>query len=141
MPQPGSTVTIGGQEWRVVSREDYSALEGLEKKYREAGRPKKVDTAAAWQFVEDLTRFWISRWPQEFRRFKEEVKEIQETRSTPYGGANPHKESSQTLRYLSVMPMRIQRLLRVYFPEQKFDKKFMREWTRRFELFRVTEKL
>lgn len=95
------------------------------------GTRETVKSQQDWEVVEALFRFFVVRWPKEFADFKASVDLIRHTRNP--GG----KSLSREIMYVGAMPPRLERMIRVIFPHQKFDKTFIYKLVKKFKLLKV----
>lgn len=95
------------------------------------GSRETVKTDNDWNVLANVIVFFIQRWPSEWEQFRSSMPEIRETRRA--GGYSRSKE----IRYVAALPPRLERLIKIMFPYQQYDKKFMNQLIRRFKAFRV----
>jgi hypothetical protein len=95
------------------------------------GNREVVKTSKDWEILEELLKFYIKRWPQEFAEFKETIPNIRHSRRD--GGYSKSKETM----YVGAIPPRFMKLIKVIFPQQQFDKKFVWKMVTKIPLFRV----
>lgn len=95
------------------------------------GNRETVKTDKDWQILNELIVFYIKRWPNEWMEFRASMPEIRQSRRA--GGYSKSKE----IMHVASLPFRLERLIKVIFPYQQYDKKFMWEFVRRFSAFRV----
>jgi len=95
-------------------------------------------TRPLWEVIRYIFDTWKKSSPSVYESFIFEVKEKQRSRGTVYGS-----NSSKTLRYLVDIPKKIYMLIRILYPVEQLqmDKKFMREFARRFPECRVAQKI
>lgn len=91
-----------------------------------------IKTESDWKVFEELLKFWIKQWPQEYIEFKETIRDLRETRND--GGYSESKE----LKYVGALPsQRFMKMVKAIFPAQQWDKKFISKFIKRFPLFKV----
>jgi nitrous oxide reductase len=95
------------------------------------GQRDFVKSENDWLVVEDLLRFFASQWPMEWHEFKTSIPDIRRTRSE--GGYSQTKE----IKYIASVPPRFMKMVKVIFPAQEWDKKFMTKFIKRFPLFKI----
>ena len=95
------------------------------------GNRDEITLESDWEVFEELLKFYSKRWPQEFKEFCQSVKEIRRTRS--YKGYSKSKE----MMYVGSIPERFMRIVKVVFPKQQFDKKFIWKMVKRYKIFKV----
>ena len=124
------------------------AVDGVSKKIRKAGdvsaaeRVMKLkNTSGPWAAIEEMVKIWAERSPGEFKGFKIHLDDIRETRIDPKFGRTRGKKMER--RLILVLPQALQFMIRSVFKadELPFDRKFYREFARRFKMFRIPEKL
>lgn len=113
---------------RLFRKHDVESVDLILKR---AGPRMAVETESDWQIVEMLVNFYSVRFAAEFRGFKSDVIDLRETRGN--GGKSKDKE----ILYLASFPPRLLRMLKIIFPFQQYDKKFMYKFVRKFPTFKV----
>ena len=91
-----------------------------------------------WTVIRVIVDAWKKESPARWDSFLFSVKEKQKSRLNKYGSSK-----SKNLRYLIDMPTKVYQLIRVLYPveELSMDKKFFREFAKRFKEFAVPEKI
>jgi hypothetical protein len=84
-----------------------------------------------WRIVEELIKFFIYKWPDQWTEFKSSLSDIKETRRD--GGYSESKE----IKYVGSLPPKLMGLIKAIFPDQQWDKKFLNKFVNRFKLFKV----
>jgi len=108
---------------------------------------KLVKTKPFWEVVEGVIKVWTKHNPTKWKAYLVEIKDVKEGQkvtsvgSKQFRGVSKDKKTGGYLSYMVDMPAWIMLCLRRLYPDLKFDKKFFREFGRRFPLFRVREKV
>ncbi len=91
-----------------------------------------------WVVVEKIVDFWKSENPTEYRSLLVEVPKLRKSRARSSGASK-----SKNTRFLADIPLKIIQIIQtLYGPEElPLDKRFFREFARRFPEFRVAERL
>lgn len=94
-----------------------------------------------WEVIEEIIFSWIEREKEDFMGFKVYLDGVRETRIDKKFGSTPDKDFDR--RMIMMFPMKIQQMIRSLYTAQElpFDKKFFREFARRFEFFKIPEKI
>lgn len=114
---------------RQFKRADVQAVDKLIELAQ--GNRDVVVTDSDWRLVEIIFQFFMERWPAEFQAFYESIPDIRGTRRS--GGYSKTKE----LKYVGALPERFMRLVKVIFPYQQYDKKFVNKLVKRIPLLKV----
>jgi hypothetical protein len=114
---------------RLFRKEDVEAVDLIIKRAR--GR-QVVKTDDDWSVVEMIVSFYFARWPKEAEEIKESVKQIRETRK------NDGDSKTKELRYVAALPPKLERMIKICFPFQQYDKAFMNKFVKKVPLFRVS---
>jgi hypothetical protein len=115
-----------------VKKTDIQAIDYLVK----IGRGKQtVSSAHDWMILAKVFEFWTRRWPDEWQEFAKTVKDIKATRLNSKGTS-----ASGEIKYVGVLPPRFERLIKVIFPMQEFNKEFVYKLTRNIKITKVGEK-
>lgn len=115
--------------YRAFKRGDVEAVDRLVELSH--GHRDVVKTDEDWRVLEELIKFYVYRWPDEWKQFKATVPEIRETRRA--GGYSQSKE----IKYMGALPPRLERLIKRIFPMQQYDKKFTTKLFNKFTVFKV----
>ena len=115
-----------------VIKQDLDAVDYLVKIGR--GRTS-VKTANDWAVVGNIFEFWTRKWPYEWREFASTIKDIRVTRRSKTG-----KSASGGIKYVGALPPRFMRLIKVIFPYQQFDKKFVNKLVNNVKITKVGER-
>ena len=125
---------VGGfDEVRLYKKEDVEAVDYLVKIAH--GKRTTVSTLKDWEIVAKLFEFWTRKWPHEWNEFGESIKDIRATRAKKDG-----KSKSGEIKYVGALPPRFMKLIKIIFPEQQFNKKFVYQLTSRIKIIKVGEK-
>lgn len=90
-----------------------------------------VRTDSDWRVIEELCKFFASRWPDEAKEFRDAIPDIRSTRAS--GGYNKNKE----IRYVGAIPPRLMRLIKIIFPYQQYDKIFVNKLVKKIPILEV----
>jgi len=121
---PDARIVMRSYQKRVVSTIDHI----VELSH---GDRDVVSTENDWGIVEELLKFFANQWPHEFNEFKASIPDIRSTRND--GGYSKSKE----IKYVMAVPPRLERMIRVIFPMQQWDKKFVNKFVKRLPMFKV----
>ena len=114
---------------KVYTQRDVDAVDKLLELSK--GNREEIRTEEDWNVLANLVVFYIQRWANEWMEFRQTMPDIKETRRK--GGYSKSKE----IKYVGAMPPRLMKLIKIIFPYQQYDKKFMYEFIRRFQVFQV----
>jgi hypothetical protein len=115
--------------WLQVKRKDLEDVDRLVAISH--GNRETVKTAQDWMVLEEILKFYISRWPNEFLEFRKTVPQIRATRRT--GGYTKDKG----IKYVASLPPRFENLIKIIFSLQVFDKTFVYKLINKFKIFKV----
>jgi len=115
--------------WLAVKEKDVDDVDKLVELSH--GNRETVERPQDWVILEELLKFFINRWPEEFTEFKKTVPQIRASRRK--GGYTQNKE----MMYLASLPPRFERLIKAVFPRQQFDKDFIYKLIRRYKVFSI----
>lgn len=114
--------------WRQYQQRDVNFVDKLVHLSR--GR-QTVSTESDWKALEEVIKYYSQRWPEEWREFERTVEDIRLSRSS--GGYSQSKE----IKYTASIPARLERMIKIAFPHQQFDKKFIAGLVKRYKIFKV----
>ena len=121
---PDAIIVARQFEKRIVDRVDQIV-------HMARGERDEVKTESDWLVVDELMRFFVQEWPHEFVQFRDSIKDVRASRNS--GGYSKSKE----IKYTAAIPPRMERLLKVVFTHQTWDKKFIYNLIRRYPLLKV----
>lgn len=95
-------------------------------------------TKPLWSVIRYIYEAWAKSEPREYESFLFTVKDKRDTRINQYGSTR-----NKALRYTLDIPSKVYMLIRILYPveELRMDKKFLREFAKRFPECRVAEKI
>ena len=96
------------------------------------GRGKRVTGEKDWDVIEKVIRMWQTLYPQESKFFYDSMKKWR-VNSKP-SGINREKGGAMIQHKLEV-PQKLYQLIEAVYPDQKWDKRFVEKFAKRFELF------
>lgn len=114
--------------WKQYKKSDVQAVDKLVDMAK--GRTT-VSTESDWVLLGEVIEFYTERWPQEWREFVSSIPDIRHTRGE--GGYSESKE----MKYVGAFPLRLNKIIKIVFPKQQFDKKFVNKFVKRFRIFKV----
>ena len=110
------------EKWKVDS------INGI---IKELSGTDVVKTERDWNAVAQLVVFFIRTFPEEWKQFRDTIPDIRETRRE--GGYSRSKE----IKYVGALPFRLERMIKICFPYQQFNKEFVYKFVKRFKIFQV----
>lgn len=85
-----------------------------------------------WELLKYAFTTFAKNWPMEYSEFKDQIATIRHTRR------DKAYSQSKEMQYVGALPFRFERIIKVLFPMQNVDKKFIWELVRRMKVFKVT---
>lgn len=116
---------------RAFRQRDVDAVDKIVELSR--GR-EDVKTESDWKVLLAVVEFYIRRWPDEWMEFRSTMPDIRQTRNV---NKKHGYSDSKEIKYLAAIPLRLERLIKICFPQNQFNKKFSYEFIRRFKAFQV----
>jgi len=96
------------------------------------GNRETVRTEEDWKVVEELFKFFASEWPREYAEFKQSIGSIRDAKGEGYS-------KTREIRHVGSLPPRFEKMIKVIFPYQQWDKEFVNKFVKKFPLFKVGE--
>jgi hypothetical protein len=106
-------------------------VEGVDRLVEKGRGRQSITTESDWALLEEIVKFFIKEWPHEWLDYKKTIPDIRQTRKS--GGYNSNKE----MKYVGALPNRLERLIKVIFPYQHWNKEFVNKLVKRFKIFKV----
>lgn len=110
------------------------AIDTLIEYKRKLGVPDHVDSEAGWNVVIKTFEIWQIAYPHEYRQFFESQKETWANLANDYGSAKGTGGSE--IRKIMEIPELLYKMIKIMFPNQKWDTKFMKGLVTRIPLLR-----
>lgn len=133
------------QDLRITNRWAVSLADAVVDAAHGRGGPDSVvDTEEDWKVVVAILEICARYFPKEVDDYLKLNKVIRSHQATEYGlmeDATTKKGGEGNVRQLGWWPFEFEVLVRIIYPRQKFDKKFNREFFRRFPALRTAIKL
>lgn len=122
-----------------------NAVEDLCKKYGYPDpNPEIVKTDKDWRCVSELMELCGKYFPKEIREHIEIAKALKANQSSEFGymqDSSTRKGGQIQMRQTGVWPFEFEILVKVIWPKQKFNKKFTREFFKRFPVLQTAERI
>lgn len=94
-----------------------------------------VETDKDWELIGDLIRWFIYRFPEESKEFKESLSMIRNTRANEKGYSK-----TKEIKYIAILPPRFLRIFQKFYPLQELNKSFMAKFLKKFPLFKIADR-
>jgi len=101
------------------------------------GRPTQITKNSHWQLVELILRGWCALYPEYANRFFDHMKRVRNN-AKRLGVA---REGEAMIQHQVEVPQSLYQMIMTAFPNQKWDKKFVLKFARRFSGFMAAHKL
>jgi len=107
-----------------------SAVDALVKVAKPCG--KTVTKEYDWKVIEKIIKMWQVLYPEESEYFN---KSMQTWRSHTKKSGIAKGKGGAMIQHKLEMPQKLHGLIMAIFPDQKWDKKFVNKFAKRFKLF------
>lgn len=113
-------------------------LDNVEAIIKKSGGSKTgyVETDKDWEILRDLFILWAGAYPDEAQQFKDDVTLLQSENISSKGIVRG--TGGSMVQHQLEIPGRWWKLVRVIFPLQKMDDKFVRSLSKQFSIFTVS---
>lgn len=103
------------------------------------GRPTFVDGDKDWEVIWELFVLWYTEYPEEYHEFQKSIAEIRKELKNKNG---LFKENGADLwqRQLEI-PMTFYNMIKAIYPDQKWDRKFVKGLAIRIPILKVAENI
>lgn len=99
----------------------------------------RVEGRSDWKMIEYLYELFRIAYPEEARIFIESQKQVQRHLKTDTGKTS--EDANESMRHLINMPQKFYQTIKLYYPKQKWDKKFVLQLCRRMPILSVPTRL
>lgn len=121
------------------------AVDSLANKYGYPDpNPYTIQSEKDWRCVAEVMELCSRFFPKEIRDYLEMNKQIKAHQKNQYGlmeDADTKKGGLANLRQTGTWPFEFEIIVRTIWPNQKFNKKFTREFFKRFPLLQTAERI
>ena len=97
---------------------------------------KRVETQADWKTMTTIVRVYATIFESDYRDFIKNLKKTKESLKTEHAH---DKEGEAIVQHQLSVPQMLYILIKVIFPDQKWDKDFVARFSRRYDQFKVPE--
>lgn len=107
---------------------------------------KLKKTKPMWEVIGEIIKFWASANPSEYQSFLIEIEETKRSRKETTVGSKSFsgvsKKGGSYINYMLDIPVRVYNIIRIVYTadELKMDKKFFRQFMRKFPAFKISQK-
>lgn len=91
-----------------------------------------VETDKDWETVSRMIDMCFKFYPLEIQDFKKQMKDWREVTA-----ANKGYSKSKEIKNTGMFPLRLQKMIRIGFPLQSFDKRFTNKLMLKYPLFKI----
>ena len=128
-------IQVGEELYDFVSDEHRLAVEFIQKTWRAAGYPRRLDTESAWKVMDSIFQIWAALNPQEFVDFKKDLIEDQAYERS-VSEANRRDGGYIPISY----PPRLFQMIKAILSEEKLqDRDLIIKFVRRYPLLKRTK--
>lgn len=120
-------------EWPIVRFVDY-----IIDKRIELGRPTMITNENHWNLLELIIKGWSDLYPKHSHDFFQHMRTIR-SHANHLGVAR--EKGGATLQHQVEIPEKLYSLIRIAFPNQKWDKNFILKFARRMPAFMGADKI
>jgi len=123
-----------------VPRHKVQRVDAILDKHKRLNCNDWVQTDNDWEIVVDLYKFWITEYPEEYKTFYDSVTKYKNEMERSDGIV---KDGDAMLQHQLELPEYFYRFLIAVFDKQEshFDRKFVKELSKRIPLFKVADKI
>lgn len=103
------------------------------------GRPTFVDGEKDWEIIWEIFVLWYSEYPEQYDEFQKNMADIRRNLKNSNG---MFKEGGSDLWQIQLeTPGLLHTMIKAIYPDQKWDKKFVRELAKRVPILKVADKI
>lgn len=102
------------------------------------GRPSFVDGDKDWEVIWELFVLWYTEYPEQYEEFSKSIALIRDNLKNSNAMI---KEGDSLMQHQLEVPEMFHRMIKICYPDQKWDRKFVREISRRIPILKVADKI
>lgn len=133
-----TVVDQNGIEWTPFEKELVFFIDNLLELHKRRGSPPQVSSETDWQTLEYILKGFETLYPQLSYDFYNNMREWRRLSSAH--GISREKGGALIQHKLEV-PEKVYNMIKIVFPQQKWDKKFSEKFARRFSSLTGTDAL
>lgn len=134
-----------GEPFRITSKWNLGlANEVVDAAHGRGGPGHLIQTEEDWLVVDRITTIYAKYFPREVKEFLKINQVIRGHQDDKFGRLRDNttsKGGDAQIRQLGQWPLELEKLLSVVWPDQKFNKPFLRKFFARFPAFATAEKI
>lgn len=134
-----------GNAYRVVPKRLNAFADALVKIGHGRGGPgEQVTNESDWKAIEGIVTLFTRVYPGIWKEFVEGNKIIASNQAESYGllsDKSTRKGGEAQLRQLGSWPFELEIMIKTIWPDQKFDKPFIRKFMQRLPVFKTASKI
>jgi hypothetical protein len=102
------------------------------------GRPTFVDGDKDWEVIWELFVLWYEEYPEQYDAFQQSIAFIRQQLKNDNAIA---KEGDSMMQHQLEVPETFYRMIKICYPDQKWDRKFVKGLARRIPVLKVAENI
>ncbi len=102
------------------------------------GRPTFVDGDKDWEVIWELFVLWYTEYPEHYEEFQRSIQELRDNLKRKDAIT---KEGGAMIQHQLEVPEMFHRMVKICYPDQQWDRKFVRELSRRIPVLKVADKI
>lgn len=130
------TITLDGEEYIIPTRQGYAISHVISKLWDDLGRPETPFSQSGEKLMEIIITTWEDTFPNQHKEWIEERKKMHSAEIS-----NREKIKKHTGRNLAAYPMYIYKMIKLVFPNFKFnDRENQLKLVKKWPIFRMVKK-
>lgn len=103
------------------------------------GRPTFIDGEKDWEIIWELFTLWYEEYPEEYYEFQKSIADIRRNLKNNKGTFK--SDSGELWQAQLEVPMTFHTMIKSIYPDQKWDRKFVREIAKRIPIIKIADKI
>lgn len=132
-----TVVDQNGIEWTPFEKELVFFIDNLLEMHKKRGSPTQVSSESDWDTLSYIIKGFTVLYPQLAKDFFDNMTRWRQL-SASHGVS---REGEARVQHQLEVPEKIHGMIKIVYPDQKWDKKFVAKFARRFSSFMGTDKL
>lgn len=133
---PPETINVDGTEYKIPEKFKYQLIAYLMQAWSQLGKPKTVFSDSGDKMMQVLIASYEDLFPEDARERKKEISEHKQVEMSISDQVKKH-----TGRSLASVPLYFDKMMKVFFKEDKKDRAYYLKLVRKYPMFKMVNRV